>query len=240
MPSTNLTRRRKGLGHGIWRGAALALALSAAAPMSSAFAEDRAAGQAAAAEASGDDGHHGPFYTTMTFWGAVINFILLLLVLRRLASRPLSSFLSDRRLMMQGAIQEAAEMRQKAEALHREYTERLAQLDAELKKLREDIARSAEEDKQRIAADAEETARRLRSETEGLIDQHAKALSAGIRREVVEAAAAAAEQMLRSALNEGDQQRLADGFRQNLAGKPGDGRAAAERRPPTPRAEDVP
>jgi F-type H+-transporting ATPase subunit b len=202
-----------------FRGTTLAFAICATAPAGVAFAEEEehAVAEEAEAEAEGhDDGHHGPFYKTATFWAAVINFSLLLLVLRRLASKPLANYLADRRCVMERSIQEAAEMRKKAEALHQEYSARLAQLDTELKKLREDIARAAKEDEARIVADAEETARRLRKETESLIDQHAKALTAGIRRDVVEAAVSSAEQILRSALGDNDQQRLADGFKQNV------------------------
>jgi F-type H+-transporting ATPase subunit b len=223
-----------------------AIALSAAVPARLAHAQDRAevVAEEAAAEAAHGDVHdeHAPFYEQTTFWAAVINFTLLLLVLRKLGSKPVAAFLQDRRRVMERSISEAAEMRAKAEALHKEYTQRLAQLDQDLQKLRDDIARAAEDDKKQIVADAEETARRLRSETEGLIEQHAKALSASVRREVVEAATSAAEQILRGSLTDSDQQRLADGFKQDLAGSGSkDARTTAERKPEArTRAEGTP
>jgi F-type H+-transporting ATPase subunit b len=224
-----------------------ALALSAGAPAGLAAAEDEVAEVAAEAEAEAE-GHgehgHGPFYKTTEFWAAVINFTLLLLVLRRLGKEPVASFLKERRQTMERSMSEAAALRAEAEALHAQYSARLAQLDQELQKLREDIARAAEEDKKQIVADAEETARRLRRETEGLIEQHAKALSAGVRREVVQAATDAAEQILRGSLTDSDQQRLAEGFTHALpaASKPEDAPAPAERRPEAPprRAERTP
>jgi F-type H+-transporting ATPase subunit b len=224
----------------------VAIALSAAAPAALAQAEDDAevVAEEAAAEAEHGDAsdHHGPFYKETTFWAAVINFTLLLLVLRKLGSKPVAAFLQDRRRVMERSISEAAEMRAKAEALHKEYTQRLAELDRDLQKLRDDIARAAEDDKKQIVADAEETARRLRSETEGLIEQHAKALSASVRREVVEAATSAAEQILRGSLTDSDQQRLADSFKQDLAGSGSkDARTTAERKPEArTRAEGTP
>jgi F-type H+-transporting ATPase subunit b len=191
-------------------------------------------GEAAGEAEHEADEHHGPFYTQPQFFAAVINFALLLIVLRRLGKQPLATFLSERRQAMERNIAEAAELKAKAEARHKEYVERLAQLDQELQKLRTDIARAAEEDRARILADAEETARRLRRETEGLIDTHARALSAAARREVVEAAMAAAEQLLRSTLTEADQQRLAERFKQNVAGKPEEPQPQPERKQPTP------
>jgi F-type H+-transporting ATPase subunit b len=200
----------------------LAVALSVAAPAGLAAADEAdevAAEVEPAAEGTEEhvDHAHGPFYTHTTFWAAVINFALLLFVLRKLGSKPLAEFLQERRRVMERSMTEAAELRAKAEALQKEYAARLAQLDADLQKLRDDIARAAQEDKTRIVAEAEETARRLRRETEGLIEQHAKALSLSVRRDVVEAATSAAEQILRGSLTESDQQRLADGFKHGLA-----------------------
>lgn len=222
-----------------------AVALAAGAPAGLAAAEDEVddVAEAAEAEAEHDEGHgHGPFYKETTFWAAVINFTLLLLVLRRLGKKPIADFLQDRRRGMERSMTEAAEMRAKAEALHKEYSERLAQLDKDLQKLRDDIARAAEDDKKQIVADAEENARRLRQETEGLIEQHAKALQAGVRREVVEAATHAAEQILRGSLTESDQQRLAEGYKTELAGSNApDTPSPAERKPdPNRRAEGTP
>jgi F-type H+-transporting ATPase subunit b len=172
----------------------------------------------AAAEAE----HHGPLraeevFSNPQFWAAGLNFVLLLVILRKMGKRPLSEFLVNRRQQMERGMTEAAEMKSKAEAKYEEYQGRLKTLDQELATLRRDIERAAEEDKRRIVAEAEETARRFKHETESLIDQYAKALSNDVRREVVEAAVAAAEKLLREAMNESDQQRLADGFRQRVA-----------------------
>ncbi len=207
---------------GFLRGCGLALVLAALAP-AGASADEQEVAEEAAEEAHGEGGHHGgPIHLrdvlrNPEFGAAAINFVLLVILLVRFGKRPIGNFLTDRRRVMERSINEAAEAKAKAEAIHQEYTARLAQLDSELKKLRDDIARSAEEDKKQIIADAEETARRLRGETEALIDQHRKALVADVRREVVDAAVAAAEQALRGAVTPGDQQRLADVYAQRVA-----------------------
>jgi F-type H+-transporting ATPase subunit b len=121
---------------------------------------------------------------------------------------------------MERSMNEAAEMKQKAEARFKEYSDRLAQLDTELGKLKSDIAAAAEADKKQIVAEAEENARRLKRETESLIEQYSKQLSANVRREVVEAALVAAEQRLRAAITDTDQERLADGFKRRLQERP--------------------
>lgn len=203
------------------RSSSLAILLAAAAP-AVASADEVEVAEEAAEEAHGNGHHGGPIHlrdilTNPEFGAAAINFVLLVILLVRFGKRPIGNFLGDRRRVMERSINEAAEAKAKAEAVHEEYTARLAQLDTELEQLRADIARSAEEDKKQIIADAEETARRLRGETEALIDQHRKALTADVRREVVDAAVAAAEQALRGAVTPGDQQRLADVYAQRVA-----------------------
>jgi len=175
----------------------------------------------ALALAEGDGGHGGPvtiqgILHDTHFWAAVINFTLLLLVLRKLGGKGISEFLKTRRATMEASINEAAEIKAKAEAKHQEYTARLATLDAEMNKLKTDLEAAAVADSKRITAEAEETAKRARVETESLIEQHAQALASEVRREVVEAAVLAAQQVIAQSVNGGDQQKLADGFRQRI------------------------
>jgi F0F1-type ATP synthase membrane subunit b/b' len=92
----------------------------------------------------------------------------------------------------------------------------LATLDAELSKLKTDLQNAAATETTRIKAEAEEAAKRARVETESLIEQHAQALAAEVRREVVEAAVLAAQQVIAGNVNAADQQKLADGFRQRI------------------------
>jgi F-type H+-transporting ATPase subunit b len=169
-----------------------------------------------------EHGHGGPLQLrdvlhSTEFWGAVINFSLLAWLLRRKGAKPLNDFLVNRRREMEREIAAAAAMKAKAEAKFQEFTQRMSQLDSELAKLRKDMERSAQEDRQRILSEADENARRLRRETESLIDQHAKALTASIRREMVGAAVAQAEKLVRESIGDADQQRLAEGFVQGIS-----------------------
>jgi F0F1-type ATP synthase membrane subunit b/b' len=117
---------------------------------------------------------------------------------------------------MEASINEAAEIKAKAEAKHQEYTARLATLDAELAKLKSDLENAAAADSKRITAEAQEAAARAKVETQSLIEQHAQALANEVRREVVEAAVLAAQQVIAGSVNSDDQQKLADGFRQRI------------------------
>ncbi|HEY2736498.1 MAG TPA: ATP synthase F0 subunit B [Polyangiales bacterium] len=151
------------------------------------------------------------------FWGAVVNFGLLVWLIRRLGKKPLANFLSERREDIERGILEASDEKRRAEAVFNEYTERMKTLDKELAKLRQDVAQAAERDRARIVAEAEETVARLRSDTEVLVARQTEELQAQIRREVVEAATTAAARAVREATTPEDQRRLAEEFVRELS-----------------------
>ncbi|HKP57265.1 MAG TPA: ATP synthase F0 subunit B [Polyangiales bacterium] len=171
------------------------------------------------AEHEGGHGHLSWHSLTksLEFWGAVFNFVLLLVILQRLSKKPMQQFLSERREKIDQGIREAAVVKAKAEAVFTEYTERLKTLDQELNTLRTDIAKGAAADRARIVADAEESAKRVKAETEALVQRQAEQLEAEIRREVVQAAIEAAERAVRQAVSADDQRRLAETFAKELA-----------------------
>jgi F0F1-type ATP synthase membrane subunit b/b' len=230
MSISSLSRRcRSGVAGCILIGALL----GATAP---ALASDEHAEQGAAEEHEHQGGHgHGGRLHFRDLWnteslGALINFGLLLAVLHRLGSKPLRQFLVSRRADMEREIAAAAEAKAKAEAKYQEYSQRMGQLDQELAKLRKDMESAAQEDKKRILAEADENSRRVRRETESLIDQYAKAVTASIRRDMVSGAVLQAEKLLRDAMTDADQQRLAQGYVSNIDHEtahpaPGAGRA---------------
>jgi F-type H+-transporting ATPase subunit b len=152
----------------------------------------------------------------LQFWGAVVNFALLVWLLRRMAKKPLQNFLTQRREDIESGILEATDEKRRAEAVFNEYTERLKTLDRELAKLRQDVAQAAERDRARIVAEADETVARFRADTEALVARQASELQAQIRREVVEAATSAAERAVREASTPEDQRRLAEAFVREL------------------------
>jgi len=176
------------------------------------------------AEEHGAHGHGevsaGAIFSSIEFWGAVVNFGLLVFLLRRYASKPLAGFLQSRRAQMEVAIREAAEAKAAAESKLAEYEARLKTLDDELKTMRSDIEKAAREDKERILAEAEDASARLREETAALVRQSAAALEREVRREVVVAAVEVAERVLRETTSGDDQRRLADRYREGLTTGP--------------------
>ena len=185
---------------------------------------DNADSEHAEAEHSGHGGHgklsFKEIFTgehSVEFWGSVVNFSLLVILIVRMGKKPVAAFLSTRRSGIERGITEAAEVKRAAEAAFNTYTERMKSLDAELAKLRKDVADAAERDRARIVAEANESVARLKAETDSLVQRQAEQLEAQIRREVVQAAAEAAEKAARELTTPEDQQRLAESFMRELS-----------------------
>lgn len=197
--------------------------LATAAPQLAHADVEAAEHQAEAAE-EGHHGHHGKLTLDQIingehkweFWGSVVNFALLVFVIVRMGKKPVGAFLSSRREGIERGISEAAEVKRAAEQAFNTYTERMKTLDAELAKLRKDVAEAAERDRARIVAEANDSVARLKAETDALVQRQAEQLEAQIRREIVAAAAQAAEKAARELSTPEDQQRIADAFMREL------------------------
>ena len=202
---------------------ALLFVLATAVPMPAYANVENAERDAEEAE-GGHHGHHGKLTLDQIingehkweFWGSVVNFTLLVFVIVRMGKKPVGAFLASRREGIERGISEAAEVKRAAEQAFNTYTERMKSLDAELAKLRKDVAEAAERDRARIVAEANDSVARLKAETDALVQRQAEQLEAQIRREIVAAAAQAAEKAARELTTPEDQQRLAEAFVREL------------------------
>lgn len=177
-----------------------------------------------APSARADEAHHESRPTAREVWsntqyvGQVFNFCLLLvllIVLGRKAGVP--DFLRSRRQRVESALAEAERMKAEAEAKFREYEERLKGLHTELEKVKLDIVRAGEEERDRIVAKAEAKAARLREEAKLRIELQTKLLRDELIREAVQAAVSTAEAVLRDQITENDQERIARDYLVSLA-----------------------
>jgi len=147
---------------------------------------------------------------------AVINFIVLLLVLRRLAL-PKIRATSDRR------HEETRRELEEARRLHREARERLADYEKRLRAIDQEIAdlvaavrAEAEAEAARTMRAALEQAERLRRESEFTMSQELKQLRIDLERETVARTIAVAEKLIRERLTDADQRKLAEQFVSSL------------------------
>ena len=146
------------------------------------------------------------------FGYALINFGIFVAIMLRFARKPFKQFVSDRHDTIAKNLDEAAALRAEAEATLKKYEQKIAGIDGEIDTLLAQIRKEAEADKARIMAAAEADAKRLKEDAERQIAAEIEAARRELRRGVIEAAVAAAEQSLKKNIAADDQRKMAEKY----------------------------
>jgi F-type H+-transporting ATPase subunit b len=155
----------------------------------------------------------------------VLNFAILVFILAKFG-RPVARKMAETRSdQIKTALDEAARLRDQAQAKLDEYSKKLAAADAEIKSMIEGMRSDAEEDRKRVMAAAEAQAIALKKEAEERIAAEIDRARLMLSREVAAAAAGAAETLIKQKITANDQTALVDAFISDVGNKP----AAQER-----------
>jgi F-type H+-transporting ATPase subunit b len=146
------------------------------------------------------------------FGFALINFGIFLAIMSRLAWKPLKQFMIERHDGIAKNLEEAASLRAQAEATLKQFENKIAGIDREIDTLLAQIRKEAEADKARIIATAEADAKRLKDEAERQIAAEIDRARRELRRGVIEAATAAAEDTLKKNIAADDQRKMAERY----------------------------
>lgn len=177
-------------------------------------------------DAHGEEAHGGHDHGSVSFaalWNddkfiaSLISFGLLMLILVLTGRRRIRAALENRRREIEEAVEEARRREEEAEAKRKEFEERIAALDSEMEKIREEVIRAGEAERDRIVEDAEAKAALMRKDAKFQIEQQLKQLREDLTREAVEAAVGAAAEILKEKTSSTDQQRLAQGYLEQVA-----------------------
>jgi F-type H+-transporting ATPase subunit b len=173
---------------------------------------------------------------TPPFIAMVVNFAILAAGFYLFGRKPVASALQSRRDTIAKEIEEAEKMRREAEARAKTYQAKLESLEAEVKTAREALVRAGEAERDRIVSEAEAKAERAHKDALFLVDQELKQVRQDLWRDTLDAAIAAAEEILRRGVTEADQERMAEDYLADLGGKPRGDRSADQGRPMEPGA----
>lgn len=131
-----------------------------------------------------------------TLIAQIINFLILVAILTKVAYKPLLKILDERKRKIADSIEFAEKERAAAEQLKAEYQQQLALARAEAQNIVEKAARLAEQTKEEILAQARaEHAKMLKAAQEEIDRERAKALS-DLRGEVAALSIAAASKII--------------------------------------------
>jgi len=170
---------------------------------------------ALAAEERGAE--HGSWLLLMFF---AINFFLFVWVLVHFAGPALKKFFADRAVTIRTALSRAASALAEAEDLANKAAARMAALSAELKKLADELEQETAFQVSKVADLAKSTAERIHRDTEMSSSALSEAAKRRVRAQLAESTATLARDLIGRDFQPADQERLIDGFMDQLA--PGD------------------
>lgn len=176
------------------------------------------------AEAEHGEGHHETTLNWIDFSNKeapplvalLANFIILFGILYLILRKSLSARFQNRKDDFETALQEAEDMKARAEKIFREARAKIDAIDLEMAKLREEILGVGKAQSTRILEDAEAQSTRIRSDAKTMVAQEIALLAESIRKQVVEEVVSMAERVVRENIEESDLDRITQNYVEGL------------------------
>jgi F-type H+-transporting ATPase subunit b len=138
----------------------------------------------------------------------LIAFGVTILLLRKFAFPPIQEALDKRRIAIEESIDQAERTRQEADALLREYRERLREAREQADEIVVRARRSAEKVQEEAITEAKQSREELMEQTRRDIQQETQRALQQIRNEVADLTVLATEKVTRKTLDDADHRRL--------------------------------
>ena len=150
-----------------------------------------------------------------------VNLLIVVVILYKVAAKPLVQFFQDRRDGIRTALADAKAARAEAEKLLEEQRSKVADLEAELDRIRETGERERAEIRSRMEAEQKAQADRLLEQTRGAIELETSKARAELQSHAAELAMGLAEEMLKKNIGAEDQERFVSAYLVKLGGESG-------------------
>ncbi|MDQ1240474.1 MAG: F-type H+-transporting ATPase subunit b [Thermodesulfobacteriota bacterium] len=170
-----------------------------------------------AAYAAGGGEGASPWDAWMLSW-RVINTVALIALLVYLLKKPLADFFAERRNKIGRDLEEAREQRDKAERTIEEYKQKLAGMEAELEKMRVELKKSAEAEKDKVLGNAERMSNAMVESARIAAEQELRNAKITLKNEAVDMAVQLAEALIREKINEDDRKRIVEDYLVKVGG----------------------
>ncbi len=155
--------------------------------------------------------HHKAFSFTEELF-KLVNTLIVVGILYKFALTPIKNFLKDRREGVRKALEESQAAREEAEKQLAEQRDKVADLEAELVRVREQGAKERGAMRERLEEEQENQARRLLEQTKTTIELEASKARAELQSHAASLAVNLAEEILKKELGEADQQRFVENY----------------------------
>jgi F-type H+-transporting ATPase subunit b len=154
----------------------------------------------------------------LIFWTAV-TFVIVLLILKKVAWGPIISALDEREKGIQSSIDRAHKAKEEAEAILRKNRETLARADAEADRIIREGKEYADRLRSDISDKAQAEAKKMISSAKEEIEQEKRRALDVLRNEVADLAVRGAEKIIRNSLDADLQKKIVDSMIQDLSTK---------------------
>lgn len=166
------------------------------------------------------EAHHKAFSFTEELF-KLVNTLVVVAILYKFAFHPLKNFLKDRREGVRKALEEARAAREEAEKQLAEQREKVADLEAELARVRDQGEKERGALKERLEEERETQEQRLLDQTRATIELEISKARAELRSQAASLALDLAEEMLKDRLDEADQERFVASYLAELDNRNG-------------------
>jgi F-type H+-transporting ATPase subunit b len=163
-----------------------------------------------ASAASGEGGGGKGWIATDTY--RVMNFVVLLVALILLLRKPISQALSSRIKTIKEQLESLETQKAEAEKKLAQYNDKLSQLESDAEKIVQGYIQQGNEAKAKILKEAEATAEKLQVQAKRNIEHEFDKARQELQREVVEKSLIQAEEMLKKAITDEDQDKLVNEY----------------------------
>ncbi len=150
----------------------------------------------------------------------IISFFALVLLLSKVAWKPLLAALKEREDGIRKAIDDATHARQSADALKAQYEQELVKAQGKAAQMVAQAQVEAQKLREQMLKDTEAEARRLTEQTKRQLEEEKSKLSRELRQEVAGLSVRVAEKLLRHTVNAKEQEHLVAGFLKDLEKEP--------------------
>ena len=150
---------------------------------------------------------------------AIIYYLVKKGVLARLLGMEalhLGPYLKKRQEAIKTALAEADKAKQEGERKYQEYEERLANLDLEIKRLRQTLIEEGEREKERIITEAQQIGEKIKEQARLTAQQELKMAKRRVQDETASMTIELAEELLKKHLTPKDHERLVDDYIEHM------------------------
>jgi F-type H+-transporting ATPase subunit b len=161
------------------------------------------------AEAAAEGGHGGGLISLdKSLIVQIVNFVLLLLLLRKFLYAPFVAKMEERTQAIKVSLEEAQAARAQAAKQQEENAERLRAAHAEAEAIRARALKDAAEEQRKLVEAARVESQRLVESAKAQLDAETRKAREDLRREVSDLAVAVAEKLVRKSLRDDDHRRI--------------------------------